>query len=192
MTGRGLTEAACHFGGVGRGSTVTRTCRATWRNRPRPAATTAEPGRSYNRDFREISRRRDGAARLVVATKRSNVRGAKEPCCTDVGVKKGRQGWIDKPAQHAAGPETTTVRHGEGCVGLITLDVNGAGARSVVNPHAACDAAGAGDGITATSKRARRGKPRNSQGAAYGLPRQFPTLPAVLKGAKPGLAKRVP
>jgi len=29
MTGRGLTEAACHFGGVVRGSTVTRACRAT-------------------------------------------------------------------------------------------------------------------------------------------------------------------
>jgi len=26
MTDRGLTEAACHSGGVGRGSTVTRTC----------------------------------------------------------------------------------------------------------------------------------------------------------------------
>jgi hypothetical protein len=29
MTGCGLTETACHSGGVVRGSTVTRTCRAT-------------------------------------------------------------------------------------------------------------------------------------------------------------------
>src|SRR4030095_8863795 len=52
-----------------------------------------------------------------------------------------------------------------------------AGARSAVNPHAACDAAGTGNGITVTSTRARKGKPGHSQGAAYGLPRQFPTLP---------------
>lgn len=35
----------------------------------------------------------------------------------------------------------------------------GAGARSAVNPHAACDVAGTGNGITVTSTRARRGKP---------------------------------
>jgi hypothetical protein len=35
-----------------------------------------------------------------------------------------------------------------------------AGARSAANPHAACDAAGTGDGITAAATRARRGKPR--------------------------------
>src|SRR5215831_13196272 len=38
--------------------------------------------------------------------------------------------------------------------GLITRDVNGAGARSAVNPHAACDVAGTEDGITAATKRA--------------------------------------
>jgi integrase len=37
---------------------------------------------------------------------------------------------------------------------------NDAGARSAVNPHAACDAAGTGDEITATPTRARKGKPR--------------------------------
>jgi hypothetical protein len=35
----------------------------------------------------------------------------------------------------------------------------GAGARSAVNPHAACDVAGTGNGMTVTSTRARRGKP---------------------------------
>ena len=45
-------------------------------------------------------------------------------------------------------------------IGLITLDEKCAGARSAVNPHAACDAAGAGDGATGSSKRARREKSR--------------------------------
>ena len=45
-------------------------------------------------------------------------------------------------------------------IGLITLDVKCAGARSAGNPHATCDVAGAGNGVTATPKRARRGKPR--------------------------------
>ena len=132
---------------------------SNWRNRPRPAAIAAEPGRSYNRTPGKSAEDETAAARLVVAMKRGNARGAKEPCCTDVGSQHGRQGWIDKPAQHAAGPETTTVRHGEGCAGLITRDVNGAGARSAGNPHAACDAAGTGNGTTATPTRARRGKP---------------------------------
>jgi hypothetical protein len=38
-------------------------------------------------------------------------------------------------------------------------DVPDPGARSAANPHAACDAAGTGNGITATPTRARRGKP---------------------------------
>ena len=43
---------------------------------------------------------------------------------------------------------------------LITLAANCAGARSAVNPHAACDVADVGDGVTENPKRARRGKPR--------------------------------
>src|SRR3989449_7439550 len=39
------------------------------------------------------------------------------------------------------------------------LPRSGAGARSAANPHAACEAAGTGNGITATPTRARRGKP---------------------------------
>jgi hypothetical protein len=43
---------------------------------------------------------------------------------------------------------------------LITLAANCAGARSAVNPHAACDVADVGDGVTEHPKRARSGKPR--------------------------------
>src|SRR5262249_32410822 len=70
-----------------------------------------------------------------------------------------------------------TMCHGEGCVGLITRDVNGAGARSAGNPHAACDAAETGNGITAALYGHGGGNPGDGQDAAYGLPRQFPTLP---------------
>jgi len=41
-------------------------------------------------------------------------------------------------------------------IGLINFDVKCAGARSAGNPHAACDVAGVGDGITETPTRARR------------------------------------
>jgi len=41
----------------------------------------------------------------------------------------------------------------------ITLAANCAGARSSVNPHAACDVADVGNGATENPKRARRGKP---------------------------------
>jgi hypothetical protein len=42
----------------------------------------------------------------------------------------------------------------------ITLDAKRAGARSAGNPLAACEAAGAGNGVTDPPSRARRGKPR--------------------------------
>ena len=42
----------------------------------------------------------------------------------------------------------------------ITLDAKRAGARSAGNPHAACEVAGIGNGITDDPTRARRGKPR--------------------------------
>src|SRR5215475_1130789 len=47
-----------------------------------------------------------------------------------------------------------------GRIGRISLVVKCAGARSAGNPHATCDVAGAGNGATATPKRALRGKPR--------------------------------
>src|SRR5215472_4882623 len=48
--------------------------------------------------------------------------------------------------------------------GPITLGVKCAGARSAGNPHATCDVAGAGNGATATPKRARREISDTSQG----------------------------
>jgi hypothetical protein len=45
-------------------------------------------------------------------------------------------------------------------IGLINLEVKCAGARSAVNPHAACEVAGVGNGATVRPIRARRGKPR--------------------------------
>ena len=49
---------------------------------------------------------------------------------------------------------------GSSLIGLISLAANCAGARSAGNPHATCDVAGAGNGATASPKRARKGKPR--------------------------------
>ena len=40
------------------------------------------------------------------------------------------------------------IRQGEGHPGHITLDAKCAGARSAGNPHAACEEAGAGNGLT--------------------------------------------
>jgi hypothetical protein len=72
---------------------------SNWRNRPRPAATAAEPGRSYNRTPGKSAEDETAAARLVVAMKRCNARGAKEPCCIDVGVNtEGRGGLINPPS----------------------------------------------------------------------------------------------
>ncbi len=49
---------------------------------------------------------------------------------------------------------------GANMIGLINLGMKCAGTRSAGNPHAACDVAGAGNGITNIPSRARRGKPR--------------------------------
>jgi putative transposase len=45
-------------------------------------------------------------------------------------------------------------------MGPISFDAKCAGARSAGNPHAACDVAGTGNGVTDQPSRARRGKPR--------------------------------
>jgi hypothetical protein len=63
-------------------------------------------------------------------------------------------------------------------IGPITFDAKCAGARSAGNPHAACDVAGAGNGVTDLSIRARRGKPWiQTSECPDGLPRQLSTLP---------------
>ncbi len=49
---------------------------------------------------------------------------------------------------------------GANMISLINLEMKCAGTRSAGNPHAACDVAGAGNGITNIPSRARRGQPR--------------------------------
>ena len=70
-------------------------------------------------------------------------------------------------------------------IGRITLDAKCAGARSAGNPHAACDAAGAGDGATETPKRARRGKPRTQ-------PRRFLRATAPVPDPTRDISHNVP
>ena len=68
-------------------------------------------------------------------------------------------------------------------IGPITFDAKCAGARSAGNPHAACDVAGAGNGVTDLSIRARRGKPWiQTSECPDGLPRQLSTLPFRRRG----------
>ena len=49
---------------------------------------------------------------------------------------------------------------GANMISLINLEMKCAGTRSAGNPHAACEVAGAGNGITNIPSRARRGQPR--------------------------------
>ncbi len=82
MAFRNLTEAKSSLRRGGRGSTVTRTCQATGeavlvpsRNRrSKVDRITGTPGKSVEDET--------VAAGLVVAMKRGNSCGAKEPCCT--------------------------------------------------------------------------------------------------------------
>jgi hypothetical protein len=65
-------------------------------------------------------------------------------------------------------------------IGLITLDMNCAGARSAGNPHATCDVAGAGNGFTVRLVRhSQRKRGANKIGLTFGIPRQSSTLPLV-------------
>src|SRR5262245_14899649 len=67
-------------------------------------------------------------------------------------------------------------------IGRITLEVKCAGARSAANPHATCEVAGAGNGVTETPSRGRRGKPRIQTRRLLRPPRQFSTLPPGTPG----------
>ncbi len=70
-------------------------------------------------------------------------------------------------------------------IGPISLDAKRAGKRSAGNPPAPFDGAGAGNGVTVGSTRARTGKPgTQTRSRPHGLPRQFSTLP----GEGPGWA----
>src|SRR4030095_9523777 len=86
---------------------------SNWRNRPRPTEKSVEqvvritgyPGKSTEDET--------AAAKLIVATKRGNARGAKGLAASNVFIN-GREGCDDKATHHAAGPATKTVRQGEG------------------------------------------------------------------------------
>ena len=74
-------DAAKHFGGVGRDSTVTRSCLATGEALLVPVVKSAEQGSRITGDTGKSAEGESVAVGLVVAVKRSNVRGAKKPCC---------------------------------------------------------------------------------------------------------------
>ena len=86
---------------------------SNWRNPPRPdrkggtgSRITGEPGKTA-----EDERVAEG---LAVAAKRSNVRGAKGPCCSSFLQQHGRQGRYDKDAHQSARPEEEDLHQGEG------------------------------------------------------------------------------
>ena len=81
MAWRRLTEAARHSGGGVRGSTVTRTCRATGETVLVPPEKLVEQVSRITGDPGKSAEDETAAARLAVATKRGNARGAKGPCC---------------------------------------------------------------------------------------------------------------
>jgi len=83
MTGRQLTEAVCHSSGVVRGSTVTRTCPATGETVLVPPEKLVEQVSRITGDLGKSAEDETAAARLAVATKRGNARGAKGPCCIE-------------------------------------------------------------------------------------------------------------
>jgi hypothetical protein len=121
MARRKPIDATGHSGGVVSDGTRTRTRRATGETLLVPTRKggswvgriTGNTGKSA--DDERVS---DG---LVVATKRSNVRGAKEPCCSSFFQQHGRQRRDDKDAYQAARPEKEDLRQGEGRVGLALL-----------------------------------------------------------------------
>src|SRR5713101_857626 len=67
------------------------------------------------------------------------------------------------------------------------LPRSGAGARSAANPHAACEAAGTGNGITATPTRARRGKPWTQPRSGLRITAPVPDPTACVLGAQTAL-----
>jgi len=153
-----------------RGSTVTRTCQATGetvlvppRNRwSRVGHITGETGKVADDETVE-----DG---LVVAKNRSNVRGAKEPCCNATPVAEGRQGRMIKTPSSLQDLKSGDIRQGEDGGGRsecgvetgrfariegasdwrhrISFAVKRAGEPSAGNRHARFDVAGAGNGLT--------------------------------------------
>ena len=76
-----LTDAAGHSGGVSSDSTMTRIMPSNWRSPPRPVAKSAEQGNRITGDTGKSGNGERVSDGSVVAKKRSNVCGAKGPCC---------------------------------------------------------------------------------------------------------------
>src|SRR6516225_7577480 len=113
MAWRRLTDAACYFGGV--------VGTARWQGHVEQL----EKPSSSHREIRlsrvghitgETGKVADGetvADGLVVAENRSNVRGAKEPCCNAVPVAVGEAGAHDKTPGNLQDPMSGGIRPGE-------------------------------------------------------------------------------
>ena len=67
-------------------------------------------------------------------------------------------------------------------IGPINLGTKPTGARSAVNPHAACEEAGAGNGMMERRVRHRQPKGTATDGSSCTLPRQPSTLPPKRAG----------
>ena len=91
MTRRRLTDATCHSGGVVRGSTVARTCRATGETVLVPSRNRWSKVGRITGATGKAAEGETAAARSVVARKRGNARGAKGPCCIG-GLQDGEAG----------------------------------------------------------------------------------------------------
>src|SRR3954471_11911329 len=121
MTRRKPIDRAGCSGGVVSDGTTTRTHRATGEALLVPTRKggswvgriTGTTGKSADDE-----RVTDG---LVVALKRGNSRGAKEPCCSYLFSQHGRQGRDDKDAHQSARPEAEDLHQGEGREGLALL-----------------------------------------------------------------------
>src|SRR5262245_729443 len=121
MARRRPIDAASCSGGVVSDGTTTRTHRATGEALLVP---TGNGGSWVGRITGSTGKSADGervAEGLVVATKRSNARGAKGPCCSSFFRLHGRQGRDDKDAHRSARPEAEDLHQGEGRHGLALL-----------------------------------------------------------------------
>src|SRR5215467_9518263 len=94
---------------------------SNWRNRLRPIGKTGGARDRITGKTGKSIEDETVAARPVIAERRSNVRGAKGPCCTECRNQQGRQGRDDKGVHQSARPETKTIRQGEDRTNLAVL-----------------------------------------------------------------------
>ena len=80
MDRRNLTDATRHSGGVMR-QHDDKDMQSNWRSPPRPVAKSAEQRSRITGDTGKSAEDERVSVGLVVAGKRGNARGAKEPCC---------------------------------------------------------------------------------------------------------------